>query len=163
MDRIISKLKEKKLIDIALVVIWMLIIFMFSSQVGNDSDLTSGNTIRGIVTLFDSNIPETNLETMVSKYQPFARKFAHFTLYVGIGFLLSNITSKYSDNKYKIIIYSLIIGVLYSISDEIHQIFVPGRAGKLFDVFIDSCGTITGIALFNLIHNIKQRIMVKKE
>ena len=35
--------------------------------------------------------------------------------------------------------------MLYSISDEIHQIFVPGRSCELLDVFIDTCGSLIGI------------------
>ena len=33
----------------------------------------------------------------------------------------------------------------YASTDEIHQMFVPGREGKVFDVMIDSCGAFCGI------------------
>lgn len=36
---------------------------------------------------------------------------------------------------------------LYAASDEFHQLFVPGRAGLLSDVGIDSCGAAVGAAL----------------
>ena len=36
----------KKAISITLVIIWMIIVFLFSSQIGDDSQVTSGNTIR---------------------------------------------------------------------------------------------------------------------
>lgn len=38
--------------------------------------------------------------------------------------------------------------VLYAASDEIHQLFVPGRCGKITDVCIDSVGVLIGIFLF---------------
>ena len=36
----------------------------------------------------------------------------------------------------------IIISILYGISDEIHQFFVPGRVSSIYDVFLDSVGTI---------------------
>ena len=39
----------KKAISITLVIIWMIIVFLFSSQIGDDSQVTSGNTIRKII------------------------------------------------------------------------------------------------------------------
>ena len=37
--------------------------------------------------------------------------------------------------------------MIYAISDEIHQLFVPGRAGQVRDVLIDSAGSFLGIIL----------------
>ena len=45
--------------------------------------------------------------------------------------------------------YALLTGLLYVVSDEIHQTFVPGRAGQLRDVLIDTCGVIIGICLID--------------
>ena len=36
-------------------------------------------------------------------------------------------------------------------TDEIHQLFVPGRSGEIRDVCIDSLGVITGIIIFLII------------
>jgi VanZ family protein len=47
----------------------------------------------------------------------------------------------------KKISWMILICVLYAISDEIHQSFVPGRGPSIIDVFIDSTGAITGIIL----------------
>ena len=44
----------------------------------------------------------------------------------------------------KIIIFTLIFGILYGISDEFHQSFVPERIPSGFDVFIDGVGTFIG-------------------
>lgn len=48
---------------------------------------------------------------------------------------------------------ALLATVLYACTDEFHQLFVPGRAGKLTDVMIDSIGAvlITGILWFTMI------------
>ena len=41
-----------------------------------------------------------------------------------------------------LIFLAIIFSVLYSISDEIHQFFVPGRVSSISDVFLDSVGII---------------------
>ena len=43
------------------------------------------------------------------------------------------------------------IGALYAVSDEIHQIFVPGRSCELRDILIDSAGVLVGILAFQLL------------
>ena len=45
---------------------------------------------------------------------------------------------------------ALSVGFLYAVSDEVHQIFVPGRAGQLRDVLIDTTGVLLGIFLCSL-------------
>ena len=39
------------------------------------------------------------------------------------------------------------ISTAYAATDEFHQIFVPGRAGMVTDVMIDSSGALAGILL----------------
>lgn len=43
---------------------------------------------------------------------------------------------------------SWVFCILYAASDEFHQLFVPGRAGLVTDVCIDSAGALLGILLF---------------
>lgn len=159
--------KEKKkfniciIISIILVILWMITIFWFSSQVGDDSSATSGNTIRKIVKFFYTNITTENLELIVQTLQPFVRKLAHFTIYTIGGFLLYNLSIQLKlKSKF---INSLGFGILYAISDEIHQFFVPGRSCRIFDVFVDTCGLITGITFYIIIIKIINRIMKRQE
>jgi len=42
----------------------------------------------------------------------------------------------------------LLICVLYSISDEFHQAFVPDRGPQIKDVLIDGAGAIVGSSLY---------------
>ena len=37
------------------------------------------------------------------------------------------------------------------IGDEIHQLFIPGRTGRIFDVGVDSCGILLGCILLTFI------------
>ena len=50
----------------------------------------------------------------------------------------------------------IILALLYAISDEIHQLFVPGRNGSVFDVFLDSIG-ILAASVFYYLNKIKTK------
>ncbi|MGV8147186.1 MAG: VanZ family protein [Alkaliphilus sp.] len=43
---------------------------------------------------------------------------------------------------------TLLVCVLYAISDETHQIFVPGRSAQVSDILIDSVGAAVGILIY---------------
>lgn len=78
------------------------------------------------------------------------RKLAHFTEYLILGFLTINMLNKNDISKKYLI--SILICLIYATSDEIHQLFVPGRACQLRDILIDSIGSITGVYLYKLIN-----------
>jgi VanZ family protein len=68
------------------------------------------------------------------------RKLAHTTEYAILGALLVRATGRIGT--------AFALGVLYAISDEFHQVFVPGRHGAPLDVAIDAVGVAVGIALW---------------
>ena len=57
---------------------------------------------------------------------------------------------------------SICVGLLYAISDETHQYFIPGRQASPIDVGIDTCGVITGILIVLGIWTIVNKIKIKK-
>ena len=74
------------------------------------------------------------------------RKIAHILEYAILSFLLLRAIGIQSDIK-KTALLSIIISILYAVSDEYHQSFVLGRKGSLKDIGIDSIGILitTGI------------------
>src|SRR3989344_436443 len=61
----------------------------------------------------------------------------HFTAFSYLSlFLLISMTK--GKPKRNLIILGLIIAILYGISDEIHQHFVPGRESSLKDILVNS-------------------------
>lgn len=80
------------------------------------------------------------------------RKSAHFISYLILGFLVShalkNDASAASAIAWKRRGISLLLCVAYAISDELHQLFVPGRGPMLKDVLIDGSGATLGILIF---------------
>lgn len=79
------------------------------------------------------------------------RKYAHFFTYLVLGILVMNALSRSGFIGFKILALSISICVLYAISDEVHQLFVPGRGAQVKDVLIDSAGATVGISLYSLL------------
>lgn len=80
-------------------------------------------------------------------YGPFdlmVKKGAHFTVYAVLYFLLFRAFHSTQPGQYppgsRTYAYPAVIAVLYAISDEVHQSFVPGRTATIQDVIIDSVG-----------------------
>jgi VanZ family protein len=69
----------------------------------------------------------------------FVKKGAHVTEYAILYLLLFRAFFTVMTSR-KTLIVSAIIGVLYAISDEYHQSFVPLRDGRVRDVAINSIG-----------------------
>ena len=137
---------SSKLFAWSLVAIWMIVIFMFSSQKASDSAQTSNGFTSWILSLITRKMPVFQIQTMAIKYDFFVRKFAHFTIYTVLGLLVSNAFLHTSvKNKF---LMSAFLCIAYSISDEIHQMFVPGRACRLYDIGIDSLGSMVGILIY---------------
>ncbi|MGA9519618.1 MAG: VanZ family protein [Trichococcus sp.] len=78
------------------------------------------------------------------------RKFAHFIAYLILGFLVSHAMKNEATavSVWKRRGISLLLCVAYAISDEFHQIFVPGRGPLLKDILIDGSGAALGIMLY---------------
>lgn len=118
MDRGALKDVIKKTEPIISVILWCSVIFYFSSIPGLQSGFFSAIDL-------------------------ILRKSAHITEYAILTFLWFRVLINFSYNKKKAIASAFIFAFLYSISDEIHQIFVSNREGKAIDVIIDSIGIVT--------------------
>lgn len=124
-------------------------IFFMSSRNGSDSaDMSKGLMTSLRIPLFGFN-------------HDIFRKLAHFAEFAALGFCLGGAFHFTFANVG--IFYSMIPCVLYAISDEIHQYFVPERACRLFDVFVDSTGSLTGILVFLLMLRIISKIKKKNK
>jgi len=78
------------------------------------------------------------------------RKIAHITEYGILAFLIWRaIFHSIKVNLSKTYAWSGALSLLYAISDEIHQSFVPTRHGSIYDILIDGLGI--GLVLYFLI------------
>ena len=135
------------------VLIIMITIFCFSSQNAETSSQTSGGfseiLARLIYSDFENKSNAYQME-LINRCQFFVRKTAHFSIYAVMGFF-SFIAFRQYDKVPKKQLFAAILCLVYSISDEIHQSFIPGRSCELRDVFIDFSGAVTGIAFLSLL------------
>lgn len=113
----------KKIIRFIPAIIWMGIIFYFSSRqtsgIGGDS-----YWLRFLI-LKSFHIIE----------------YCLLFLFVAFGF------------KFKLNLISIIISYLYGCTDEFHQTFIPGRTGRFRDTFFDLSGILIGFLLIKLINH----------
>lgn len=158
----------RELLFILLTLIWCGVIFAFSAQTADDSSELSGGVIylfcRFIVTGF-TKLGEAAREAMIASLQFWTRKAAHFTVYLVLGVLALQIFISAKRPKRLIGQCGAALGlcIFYSVTDEIHQIFVPGRAGQVRDVCIDSAGAAAGVLLSLAVITLIRRRKLKKD
>lgn len=100
------------------VLLWMGVIFYFSSLRGKD-----------IPALF-----------------PLQDVLFHVIAYAALAYLfIRALKNTYPGlTPAKLIFFAVIFGIIYGLGDEFHQSFVPGRDASAFDVFIDTLGSFMG-------------------
>lgn len=134
--------KKKKIISWTIWLLWIMIIFFFSSQKGS----TSGELSNSIVTFFNTFLPIS-----ISGYV--IRKLAHFTEYFILSILTIHLLKCYRSVGVKETVYIILFCFLYASSDEFHQIFVSGRGPTWLDVMIDTSGSIIGCIIHCFLKN----------
>jgi VanZ family protein len=133
--------KAKIIISWALVIICMAVIFSLSAQTASESSEVSGQ----LIFMMKLNIS-----------QDFIRTVAHFLEYTGLAVLIFN--ALYQTFGYQRPFVALIVSSLYAVSDEIHQLFVEGRAFQISDIVIDSLGAAGGITVLILLIKLVSKI-----
>jgi VanZ family protein len=135
-----GKINNNKYLNIVLVLVWLIVIFLFSSQVATESSELSGKIVNSIAPVAPEII-KSSLTFLV-------RKSAHILLYFVLGILTANLLVSHKLKAKLVYIYSLIFVFAYAITDEIHQLFVAGRSGEVRDVLIDTIAGAVAIALY---------------
>lgn len=152
------KNKTKQYLSWAAVAVWMAVIFLLSAQTARQSGDLSGGIVHWFVSLlyrsFDS-FPLERQEEILELWHLLIRKGAHFTEYAILSVLIANALRLRGKLRWYL---PVIISGLYAVTDEIHQYFVPGRACRLLDMGIDTCGALFGVAVFVLITYLIKRI-----
>lgn len=181
--------------------LWMALIFFYSSRQADVSAEDSGRIGMTIGRIFISDFeewPEDEQQAFAARIDHPVRKTAHAAEYAVLGFLAagacagaagtegnagrvessglagsagmegnagaaedagmaensgaSGRSGKGARRKFlKRMLLPWLIAALYAASDEIHQLFVPGRSGQLSDVILDSAGALAGVAAFTVI------------
>jgi len=155
-----DKKEQIKILKIILIIIWMITIFVFSGQPGTESGDTSRKFTVMLIEIITGKSLSSN-DQFVEGIQLIIRKIAHFTIYTIGGFLIVNYTYSTDKTQKQKILHSIGLGAVYAITDELHQAFVPGRSGNIFDVGIDTLGVITGVFMYVMIRYLIHKIVNK--
>lgn len=157
---------------------WMVLIFMFSAQPATESSQISGRVsyrlVNGIDRMFALGQSEEEIERTAKKIDFPVRKCAHMSEYAVLSLLSLLLVFAYGKNmkeysmqasevcsgggkwgrKY---LCAFLVTAGYAVTDEIHQVFVPGRAGRFTDVLIDSAGALAALLCAGIIIKLKNR------
>ena len=87
-----------------------------------------------------SSIPGSGLPSGIG---PFT-SLAHFCEYAIFATFIIIALSAKVKNKWPLIALAVFIATLYGASDEVHQIFVPGRTPDIWDIVCDFSGALAG-------------------
>jgi hypothetical protein len=113
-----------------------------------------------------SSIPDLKLGEGSPEY--FRRIFAHLFEYAVLWALLYRSftgkiwLTKFQENM-KVAIVAFSVAVLYAITDEVHQSFVPTRSGQWDDLLFDAAGAVLGFLSISLLHRFHDRLALPKE
>ena len=99
-----------------------------------------------------SHIPQDNLPQDPSGINNIDLLF-HFFEYSFLGFLFYQSISVDNLLDVKPLHGAVLIGILFALSDEYHQSFVPGRHMSLMDIIFDSLGILFGSSLAPRVSN----------
>jgi VanZ family protein len=79
-----------------------------------------------------------------------AHKAVHTIEYSVLGVIGVNVFRKLHFTKNHAFIWTWILGILFAISDEMHQMTVPYRSGKILDIAIDGVSLTYTLVLLKL-------------
>lgn len=150
-----NKTQIFRISSFVLLIFWCVLIFLFSAQnAEKSSNTSSGIVIKIVETLYPEfeNFSTEKQESITNTLTFAVRKTAHFSEYFVLGALAFTVVVTFT--RYKLFVRNLcavLFCALYSISDEIHQYFVPGRACRLFDMFVDVSGSFIAVMLLTVI------------
>ena len=123
---------------------WMATIFVFStSDFGSEQ---TGAIFEPLVRFFYPSIPQATLDVL----HFVIRKLAHLTEYAILAYLWYRALSAPGTKSPSPFMTSLLICVLYAISDEWHQSFIADRGPSPADSLLDSCGAAIMLLLLGI-------------
>lgn len=144
--------KKVMIIGIILSIIWMGVIFWFSSRSSSELDLRNSFLVKIVLDLFFKNfnsLPLDEQNLILNNISFYLSKSAHYLEYGLLALLLFMAFILIKKRGFRYLFIELVV-ILYAISDEIHQIFSSGRTPRSLDVMIDSLGGLTMILVIEL-------------
>lgn len=182
-ERLLVIMKKLSLISC---ILWMGFIFYNSSESGLESNNKSKSIINQILYDNDKDYGVKNIlimsggksettdyigdesgniayddyyNTYLQNINIILRKGAHLFEFLILAILVAWVMVSYEITGRRAVVYVLFIVLLYAVSDEFHQLFVPGRTARVQDILIDFIGGIIGTVIF---YTLKSKFKLSK-
>ncbi len=127
------------------VVLWMAIIFFFSARSDPYASLPSA---WGDPQISTTPTPTGTVTRALPSTDEILGRFLHVGEYLMLGFLVVRAVAWNSAVRAGNALLAAGISLLYALSDEIHQIYVPGRAFQVADLLLDLTGILIGVGIY---------------
>lgn len=152
---------------LAAALLWMVVIFCFSSQKADESSEISGTLVYNIVESVNQAAHLDWKEEMILEYASAlehpVRKAAHMTEYAVFACILLGNCMQYPILQKRRFLWAELCAASYAATDEFHQLFVEGRSGEVKDVIIDSTGALLGLLFAWIVISIWNRLKIKRK
>lgn len=135
----------------------MLLIFGFSAETAEESDGTSAIITRPVTELLAETRAHITADEKAQLYESVdhaVRKAAHFCEYALLGLLAYLLLRSYGLCRWQL---AWLLVTLYAVTDEVHQMFLPGRSAQPADVLLDSLGALFGVMLVKWIDYLRRK------
>lgn len=130
---------------------WMMLIFSFSAQTGEESGGLSAKIsqpITKMIVYLSGGMSAAEEAALYLKVDGVVRTGAHFTEYAVLGIWLTLLLNAIGLRWPWL---AWLGGTIFAVTDEWHQSFTPGRVSDPADVLVDSLGLLLGVLLTALI------------
>ena len=87
---------------------------------------------------------------------------SHVFIYAVLAFLFVRALAYHRHFTLRLFWITFAVTLLYGVSDEIHQVFVPGRGFQLYDILMDGVGALLGLGVYAL-HNFKRAQKLREQ
>lgn len=143
-------------------------IFLFSSKPSDESSEMSHEVGLFLCRILIPDFEDWTMEdqnALADRINFPVRKTAHATEYAVLGMLIFGtlLLGDWNVSAIRKLRAAVMLGAAYAVTDEIHQIFVPGRACKMTDVLIDTAGVAVGAFLIIALTKIKKKENMPKK
>lgn len=114
------------------VLLWMVLIFFLSSQPAESSDgLSKGITemiIKAVDIIYPLDLEASTAENWIDQLNNIVREYAHAAASLILALFVLSTFRRSGFSGFKAFSAAFVFCVVYALTDEIHQTFVPGRA-----------------------------------
>lgn len=154
----------KKFIKLGFIIVWCILIFLFSNENSSQSNSRSKNFLSDTIEIYEKVVdrPIQNKSNFIIKWNRRVRKLAHFSIYFIFGIFVFWCFGDFISTPSKRICFSLLFCFVCAMVDEVHQFFILGRTASLFDIMIDFLGSVFSVTILVLSGKFRKKRLEQK-